>query len=50
MENYLGAIETLQTWNTGLSADSLEWCPVEKYQHIFVCGTYQLTEKDGKKF
>ncbi|XP_035432929.2 diphthine methyltransferase isoform X1 [Spodoptera frugiperda] len=29
-------------WDTGYSADSVEWCPVEPYQDVLVCGTYQL--------
>ena len=24
------------------SADSVEWCPVEGFQDILLCGTYQL--------
>lgn len=37
-------IKALFSWNTGYSADSVEWCPIEDYRHIFVCGTYQLTK------
>ncbi|CAH0398057.1 unnamed protein product [Chilo suppressalis] len=29
-------------WHTGLSADSVEWCPIETYRNVLVCGTYQL--------
>ncbi|XP_039753846.1 diphthine methyltransferase isoform X1 [Pararge aegeria] len=29
-------------WETTYSADSVEWCPVEPYRHVLVCGTYQL--------
>ncbi|KAJ8730340.1 hypothetical protein PYW07_017378 [Mythimna separata] len=29
-------------WDTGYSADSVEWCPVEPYRDVLVCGTYQL--------
>lgn len=35
---------TLDTFDTEFSADSVEWCPVEPYQNLIVCGTYQLTE------
>lgn len=35
-------IETLNTFDTELSADSIEWCKTEGYQHFFSCGTYQL--------
>ncbi|XP_034830361.1 diphthine methyltransferase isoform X2 [Maniola hyperantus] len=40
------------TWNTkcelqtGYSADSVEWCPVEPWQHVLVCETYQLDKSD----
>lgn len=37
-------IRTLAKWDTEFSADSVEWCPIAPYQHIFVCGTYQLME------
>ncbi|XP_053607398.1 diphthine methyltransferase isoform X1 [Plodia interpunctella] len=33
-------------WDTGYSADSVEWCPVEGYRNVLVCGTYQLDKKD----
>ncbi|XP_075973196.1 diphthine methyltransferase isoform X1 [Anticarsia gemmatalis] len=29
-------------WDTGYSADSVEWCPVDSYRNVLVCGTYQL--------
>ena len=29
-------------WDTGYSADSVEWCPVEPHRDVLVCGTYQL--------
>ncbi|XP_067015071.2 diphthine methyltransferase [Anabrus simplex] len=38
-------METLHTWDTEYSADSVEWCPVQPYHHIFVCGTYQLSQE-----
>ncbi|KOB70527.1 putative WD40 repeat domain 85, partial [Operophtera brumata] len=31
-------------WETGYSADSAEWCPVEPYRRLLVVGTYQLEE------
>nr|CBH09247.1 putative WD40 repeat domain 85 [Heliconius melpomene] len=40
------------TWNTkfkwlaGYSADSVEWCPVDPFRHVLVCGTYQLQKND----
>ena len=37
---------TLDSFDTEYSADSVEWCPANAFQDIFVCGTYQLTKKD----
>lgn len=37
---------TLESFDTKLSADSVEWCPIENFRDVFVCGTYQLTEAD----
>lgn len=39
-------IETLKTFDTVYSADSVEWCPFEGYQNYFVVGTYQLQENE----
>lgn len=39
---------TLETFNTEFSADSVEWCPSENFEDIFVCGTYQLTNDETK--
>ncbi|XP_049803651.1 diphthine methyltransferase isoform X2 [Schistocerca nitens] len=36
------SITTLSSWDTELSADSVEWCPLPPCQDYFVCGTYQL--------
>ncbi|XP_049699629.2 diphthine methyltransferase isoform X2 [Helicoverpa armigera] len=38
--------QTKGRWDTGYSADSVEWCPVEPYRDVLVCGTYQLDKKD----
>ncbi|XP_026725347.1 diphthine methyltransferase isoform X1 [Trichoplusia ni] len=35
-------------WDTGYSADSVEWCPVEPHRAVLVCGTYQL-EKSAEQ-
>nr|XP_018264604.1 WD40 repeat domain 85 [Kwoniella dejecticola CBS 10117]OBR86762.1 WD40 repeat domain 85 [Kwoniella dejecticola CBS 10117] len=32
--------------DTVYSADSIEWCPFEGYQDIFVCGTYQIIKPE----
>ncbi|XP_066509890.1 diphthine methyltransferase-like isoform X1 [Hoplias malabaricus] len=37
---------SLQVFNTELSADSVEWCPVAQWSHILACGTYQLQKDD----
>ncbi|XP_047995725.1 diphthine methyltransferase isoform X3 [Leguminivora glycinivorella] len=43
---YMVSWSTNWRWNTGYSADSVEWCPVEPYRDVLVCGTYQLEKKD----
>lgn len=35
---------TLDTFITELSADSVEWCPVEPFKDVLACGTYKLPE------
>lgn len=40
--------QTLESFDTKFSADSVEWCPFEDSQDIFVCGTYQLTSNEGE--
>ena len=32
----------LQVFDTELSADTVEWCPVSPNTDILACGTYQL--------
>lgn len=32
----------LQVFDTELSADTVEWCPVSASNDVLVCGTYQL--------
>ncbi|XP_034935235.1 diphthine methyltransferase [Chelonus insularis] len=39
---------TLETFDTQFSADSVEWCPIEGFQDIFICGTYQLSPENEK--
>ncbi|XP_076854371.1 diphthine methyltransferase [Brachyhypopomus gauderio] len=34
----------LQVFDTELSADAVEWCPLAPWTHVLVCGTYQLQE------
>lgn len=37
---------TLDTFDTEFSADSVEWCPIDSFRNVFVCGTYQLSKAD----
>lgn len=32
-----------------LSADSLEFCPIDGYQDVVLCGTYQLTDEESRE-
>ena len=34
--------KTVHTWDTELSADSVEWCPCDGYENILAVGTYQV--------
>ncbi|KAJ8413823.1 hypothetical protein AAFF_G00064210 [Aldrovandia affinis] len=33
---------SLQVFDTELSADAVEWCPLPQWQNVLACGTYQL--------
>ncbi|XP_046417591.1 diphthine methyltransferase [Neodiprion lecontei] len=37
---------TLDTFDTEFSADSVEWCPIEPFTDVFVCGTYQFSNTE----
>lgn len=39
----------LQVFDTELSADTVEWCPVPTSNNILVCGTYQLQKGAGEE-
>lgn len=39
-------VETLHSFDTEYSADSVEWCHQSGHQQIFAVGTYQLEEKE----
>ncbi|XP_055637453.1 diphthine methyltransferase homolog isoform X2 [Toxorhynchites rutilus septentrionalis] len=41
------AITTLHTYDTVYCADSVAWCPHDYYEHLFACGTYQLSEGES---
>ena len=36
-------------YDTINSADSIEFCPFKDKKELFVCGTYQLKEEEGKQ-
>ncbi|XP_067087725.1 diphthine methyltransferase [Osmerus mordax] len=39
---------SLQVFDTELSADTVEWCPIPQWHNILTCGTYQLQKgQDG---
>ncbi|XP_012663629.1 diphthine methyltransferase [Otolemur garnettii] len=41
----IGARE-VQAVDTELTADSVEWCPLDGHRHLLACGTYQLREPE----
>ncbi|NP_001333301.1 diphthine methyltransferase isoform d [Homo sapiens] len=38
----------LQTVDTELTADSVEWCPLQGCRHLLACGTYQLRRPEDR--
>ncbi|XP_061672049.1 diphthine methyltransferase isoform X3 [Syngnathoides biaculeatus] len=40
---------SLQVFDTELSADSVEWCPVSNCHRFLVCGTYELQKGKGEE-
>ena len=38
-------VTKLHVFDTEYSADSAEWCPILGYQHVLLCGTYQLAQQ-----
>ncbi|XP_077980321.1 diphthine methyltransferase-like [Glandiceps talaboti] len=45
-EDVDSSVRSLWKQDTEYSADAVEWCPVENYKHVLVCGTYQLVDPD----
>ena len=37
------SIKTTFTFDTELSADSVEWCPIPEFSDLLAVGTYQVT-------
>ena len=42
MADQVSAARVLHQLDTQYSADAVEWCPIEGYRHVLICGTYQL--------
>lgn len=40
---------SLQVFDTELSADTVEWCPVSPSHSILACGTYQIQKRGGEE-
>ncbi|KAJ2939180.1 hypothetical protein O0L34_g8492 [Tuta absoluta] len=40
---------TIARWDTGYSADSVEWCPVEGFRDVLACATYQLFKEEEEQ-
>ena len=40
---------TIHTWDSELSADSVEWCPCEGYEHLLAVGTYQVNKSESSE-
>lgn len=43
------SVELFESYDTILPADSVEWCPVNEFNNVFVCGTYKLDEMTKSK-
>ena len=42
--------QTIFTFDTKLSADSVEWCPHSGCENLLALGTYQVDKKDNESF
>lgn len=49
MASWKSRTRSLQVFDTELSADTVEWCPVSSDHNILVCGTYQLQKGTGEE-
>lgn len=43
------SVDCFASYDTIYPADTVEWCPILEYNHIFVCGTYKLDEVNKLK-
>jgi diphthamide biosynthesis protein 7 len=41
--------DCLVKYDTEYTADCIEWCPLDPWQHLMLCGTYQLLKNDESK-
>lgn len=44
------AIQTLDSWDTKYSADTVEWCPTSGFLDILALGTYQVDKSEEETF
>lgn len=49
MASWKSRTRSLQVFDTELSADTVEWCPVSSDHNILACGTYQLQKGTGEE-
>ena len=40
---------TIHTWDSELSADSVEWCPCDGYENLLAVGTYQVQKSESSE-
>jgi diphthamide biosynthesis protein 7 len=45
----ISSVDFLESFDTLYPADTVEWCPILEYHHVFVCGTYKLDEANKLK-
>ena len=46
----MSAAKTLFSFDTKLSADTVEWCPHSGFENILIVGTYQVNKSDNEVF
>ena len=44
--DHLTQLHVQDTW---YSTDAVEWCPLVGYEHVLLCGTYQLSENTASE-
>lgn len=44
-----GCVNLFVSYDTIYPADTVEWCPISGFDHLFVCGTYKLDETNKSK-